>query len=438
MIMDIKVSGTFLLLFLCHFIVVTSLKGSIMSRMLGSKLVRGGILGQDVYGQRSLQMLDSQYDNYDDFLNLDKPIKDVDADKLRATEEEVSILPPLQLSESGEVVVDADGQAIPVPPRKFTGKSAESSMMSAQRKWPNWDSFMEDEFGDLDAELSDDDAWIWEARNAVEAKRGFAIWSKRSANEIKKEVQKNVALKTMNIPRSVANIIKAVHLDRTHSMKQIRKENELAAIEYRKWMIETRQKIKKDPLPQAKMEVSAAWLRQHPTGNVISTGLINTEASSPRSVSTSSPSDSSSTSSSTNTNPAAKSPNTIQAIAALAAFDSGSMGGGPDEHVSLKGKVVMDECTIPLRDTTFSGSGGFGGKIEKMKEKKENLNILVTDSMRLWGAEKDEMPVPRPHAKSKEVPNLHDDTAYNLDVFVLDGEQVFLPSSGTDDFYVVL
>ena len=114
---------------------------------------------------------------------------------------------------------------------------------------------MEDEFGDLDAELSDEEAWMWDARNAVEAKRGFAIWSKRSASEIKKEVAKSACKKTMNIPRSVATIIRAVHLERTHTMKQIRKENELAAIEYRKWMMESRQKTKKDLYPRLRLKL---------------------------------------------------------------------------------------------------------------------------------------------------------------------------------------
>ena len=66
------------------------------------------------------------------------------------------------------------------------------------------------------------------------------------ALEIKKEVAKSLATKTLNIPRSVAAIIRAVHFERTHTLKQIRRENELAAIEYRKWMIECKQKTKRE------------------------------------------------------------------------------------------------------------------------------------------------------------------------------------------------
>ena len=39
-------------------------------------------------------------------------------------------------------------------------------------------------------------------------------------------------------------------------MKEMRVENELAVIEFRKWMIEQRKKTKKDPLVSAKLEVS--------------------------------------------------------------------------------------------------------------------------------------------------------------------------------------
>ena len=131
----------------------------------------------------------------------------------------------------------------------------------------------------------------------------------------------------MHIPASVAMIIRQVHLEKTHTMKQIRRENELGAIEYRKWMIEQRQKSKNgnvlpvtrmiiiimmmmrmmsiltspspllpalsihifltfhlpfpclpyahytlivtlDPLPQAKCEISRTWLNIHPTSSM--------------------------------------------------------------------------------------------------------------------------------------------------------------------------
>jgi hypothetical protein len=87
---------------------------------------------------------------------------------------------------------------------------------------------------------------------------GFAIWSRRSDKDIQREMRKNVAAKALNVPEKVALIIRAVFLERTHTMKQMRnsREYELACIEFRKWMIEQKKKSKKDPLALAKVEVS--------------------------------------------------------------------------------------------------------------------------------------------------------------------------------------
>ena len=63
----------------------------------------------------------------------------------------------------------------------------------------------------------------------------------------------------------MARIIRAVYLDKTHTMKEMKKEDELACINYRKWMMEQRSKTKKDPLPGAKMEVCKAWMLRNPS-----------------------------------------------------------------------------------------------------------------------------------------------------------------------------
>ena len=60
----------------------------------------------------------------------------------------------------------------------------------------------------------------------------------------------------MNVPDSVAMIIRAVYLEKTHTMKKMRKDHELACIGFRKWVIEQKKKTKKDPLPLARIEVS--------------------------------------------------------------------------------------------------------------------------------------------------------------------------------------
>ena len=44
--------------------------------------------------------------------------------------------------------------------------------LSAQQRWEHWDDFMEEELGDLDAELAEEDKWMQEIRDAVELKRG--------------------------------------------------------------------------------------------------------------------------------------------------------------------------------------------------------------------------------------------------------------------------
>jgi len=132
-------------------------------------------------------------------------------------------------------------------------------------QWEHWDQFMESEFGDMDRELRGDEKWILELRDAVELKRGMAIWSKRSDEEVKREMKKLLAEKALKVPESIATVVRCVYLERTHTMKEMRKQNELAVIEFRKWMIEQRKKTKKDPLPGAKMEVARRWLMQHPS-----------------------------------------------------------------------------------------------------------------------------------------------------------------------------
>lgn len=55
-------------------------------------------------------------------------------------------------------------------------------------------------------------------------------------------------------------IIRAVYLEKTHTMKKMRKDHELACIGFRKWVIEQKKKTKKDPLPLARIEVSKVKL----------------------------------------------------------------------------------------------------------------------------------------------------------------------------------
>lgn len=112
----------------------------------------------------------------------------------------------------------------------------------------------------------DDEDWLKDARDVIELQRGYAIWSKRSDVEIQREIRKAAASKALNMPESVARIVRLVHLERTHKLGQLKKERdyELGCIEYRKWLSEQRKRTKKDPIPIAKVEVSKRWMTEHP------------------------------------------------------------------------------------------------------------------------------------------------------------------------------
>ena len=87
---------------------------------------------------------------------------------------------------------------------------------------------------------------------------------------------------------------------------------------------------------------------------------------------------------------------------------------------------------MTLRGTSFSGSGGLGGKSDK--ESKAANNVLVTSSMKLWDKEEDEMPAPRPTAAELAAKR----GSGTDDSFTVDGEVMFLASQANDDFYVVM
>lgn len=133
-------------------------------------------------------------------------------------------------------------------------------------RWEHWDAFMDEQFGDMDKEISmnGEDRWILELRDAVELKRGMAIWSKRSDDEVKREMKKYLAAKALKVPDYVANIVRCVYLEKIMTMKEMRNDHELDVINFRKWMVERRKKTQKDPVAPAKIEVSKNWLFQHP------------------------------------------------------------------------------------------------------------------------------------------------------------------------------
>lgn len=65
-----------------------------------------------------------------------------------------------------------------------------------------------------------------------------------------------MANKGFRIPQQVGEVISAVFLDRSHTMKYLKFEEEFAYSEFRKWLTEAKTKLKKDPIPMAKVELS--------------------------------------------------------------------------------------------------------------------------------------------------------------------------------------
>jgi hypothetical protein len=92
---------------------------------------------------------------------------------------------------------------------------------------------MEEQFGDMDRVLEGDEEWMYEVRDAVELKRGVAIWSARSDKEISSEKAKAAKEHMVHVPPNFEHIVTCVFLEKTHSMKDMRAENELACIEVR-------------------------------------------------------------------------------------------------------------------------------------------------------------------------------------------------------------
>jgi len=188
-------------------------------------------------------MMDTDDDPYGDILNMDAPI----------AKEQNSVMKTQWSIESSTQGTDKS-------------EMKKSLMQSNKPQWEHWDAFMDEQFGDMDREISmyDEDKWVLELRDAVELKRGIAIWSKRSDEEVKREMKKYLAAKASKIPDYIANIVRCVFLEKIMTMKEMREEHELDVINFRKWMIERKKKTKKDPLVSAKLDVSKTWLFQHP------------------------------------------------------------------------------------------------------------------------------------------------------------------------------
>lgn len=84
---------------------------------------------------------------------------------------------------------------------------------------------------------------------------GLAIWSKRTDQEIQKEAKKAITSRGMHIPASVATVVNAVFVEKICTLAEMKAEEGVVYAEYRKWLREQREKLKKDPLQAVKLEL---------------------------------------------------------------------------------------------------------------------------------------------------------------------------------------
>jgi hypothetical protein len=342
---------------------------------------------------------DDEYNYYDDLLDLNKEVSTKTIGLVKETtindKTTISLKDNNNNDDNSNIIIINNNNNI----NGFSGGRGKRAgiikfydakkKLNQKLQWDQWDAFMESELGDLDAEPNDNDKWILEMRDIVEQKRGYAIWSKRSDQEIKRATQKGVADKAISMPPSVTLVITSVYIERTHTMKQLRKDNELACIEFRKWMIEQRKKTKKDPLPMAKMAVTKKWLQKHPKSSFKYT------------------------------------------IGKKGFFNSND--------------VVLDEQIKPVEGVTFStqetaikGSGSSVGGASSNNNTPSNTSTksqlhTVSASMRDWEKQKEEIiDIPSVITIEKKGENVKSPN------FEIDGVEMFVANNPVDDYFVVL
>lgn len=121
-----------------------------------------------------------------------------------------------------------------------------------------------------DVDFNGKESWMLEIRDAMEQRLGVGLWSGKSTQQIQMETKRAQAQKGQNIPDSVRRLIEEVFIEKTIRMKDFQKSHKLQFIEYRKWLTEQKQKqknnkVKKNILMNAKLDVSKRWLRRAPS-----------------------------------------------------------------------------------------------------------------------------------------------------------------------------
>ena len=178
-------------------------------------------------------------DEYENMLNLFKPLDEITPDSELSKPLVESVYELSSITNEGET-------------KLATTKKTKSPLAD----WDQWDEFMETELGDLDADLPDDKKWVQELRDIIESKRGQTIWTRKNEHDINREIKKTQSPKPLNIPEGIASIITAVYIERSKKLSEIKNEDKLAYMTFRKFMVDLKKKTKKDPVLQTKLELT--------------------------------------------------------------------------------------------------------------------------------------------------------------------------------------
>lgn len=171
-------------------VLTESFNDEIVSPFLSSPIVDSSSL---LIGGNNIE---SDYDDDDDpygsLLNFDKILEEDSND---------------QAYLANSIVADPD-----LPDVQFIKPPKQTS----SKKWENYVLSI---WNDIDTPQRDGENWVTEMRDAVEQKRGYAIWSSKTDGEIQKEIKKSQASKGLVIPRYVSMIVNAVYLDKICTLR---------------------------------------------------------------------------------------------------------------------------------------------------------------------------------------------------------------------------
>lgn len=374
---------------------------------------------------------DTSADNYEDFLSLDKPISD--SDLLSGVISESTILVPNTNIIKSEDEFTSNTIDLVGVPSSITPTTR--SLLTRQRKsMPDWwsDWMQEQLGGDMDNE-NETDPWHLELRDTIELRLGRAIWSKKSPQEIQRAMKKMLSAKAMRIPPVVAQVITAVYIEKTHrSVKEYKKEDEIACIEFRKWLVEQKKKAakNKDPLLAAKIELSKVWLMRRP-GTALYSRPMRPRAAVPHKKSKT-----------PLQYPFSPKPLTLTVL---------------DQVFTFKGVTKLDANTIQFDDGSKSGSGSGARPVSgpngaastnKFGSAISPPSVIMTMSMANWNKPLHELPLSELYQEDDYALLDGDDGDKGDDsdvkrvksLFMVDDVEMFVPTytMSDEDYFVVL